>query len=100
MDAVLTVSAWPSFRVAAPPFGAADGDRQAWRRIVRRTLLPVLLLAAVLPWLPRLPSPRPAAALPSLQAQLLVEPAPLPPPIARPPAPKSDATAPVARSAV
>ena len=98
----MTALAWhgPSFRHGLLPFGVAAEDVQRWRRIAARCLLPALLFAAVLPWLPRLPAELvlPPAA-PAPVARLLITPDPAPP---KPPpaaAPRAEALA-AARPAV
>lgn len=78
MQAASTLPVWPSFRRPPPLFDAEPHDRLHWRRALRRCLLPAVLAAAALPWLPRVPV-LPAPARPVVVARLQ-----LPPPAPEP----------------
>jgi protein TonB len=67
-------AAGPSFRHGLLPFAAAAEDVQRWRRVALRCLLPVLLFALVLPWVPRSAVQQPAALPPAPVARLLLTP--------------------------
>ena len=82
----LTPAAGPSFRWPALPFGAVPEDLRRWRRTAARCLVPALVFAVLLPWLPRPVADAPAAPpLPVAVARVLITPQAQPQP--RPPRP-------------
>jgi periplasmic protein TonB len=93
--AVMTAMPAISFRKPVLPWATSAADEERFRRILKRVLAVALLLALILPWLPKPEvERRQAQALPPPLAKLLLERQTPPPPAPKPIVPKEADNAP------